>query len=158
MAIWWEDRPTSIFLKQTGRDPAVIELIADLVPRQTRHFHQLMRTVLNADLSLGPFYRQLRQDRTLRPIVNSLIGLKPLRPPDIFQMLLIAVSEQQISMQAARGIRERLLSSFGTPAGKLMAFPRPQDIASLKVEELRACGLSQRKSESLIESGGLDRG
>jgi DNA-3-methyladenine glycosylase II len=151
MAIWWEDKPVSIFLKQTGRDPAVIELISDLIPRQTRRFQQLMRTVLNADLELEPFYRQLRKDKTLRPIVNSLIGLKPLRPPDIFQMLLIAVSEQQISMQAARVIRERLLSRFGTPAGKLVAFPRAQDIATLKVDALRSCGLSQRKSESLIE-------
>jgi DNA-3-methyladenine glycosylase II len=151
LAMWWEDRPTSIFLKQTDQDPPVIELIADPMPRQTRRFQQSMRTALNADLQLEPFYSKLRKDKALRPIINSLIGLKPFRPVDIFQMFLIAVTEQQISMKAARGIRERLLSSFGTPAGKLTAFPRPRDIASLEVGELRACGLSQRKAESLIE-------
>jgi DNA-3-methyladenine glycosylase II len=150
IAIWWEDRPTSIFLKQTGQDPPVVELITDSIPRQTRRFQQHMRMMLNADLQLEPFYRRLRRDKTLRPIVNSLIGLKPFRPPDMFQMLLIAVTEQQISMQAAQGIRERLLSSFGTPAGKLTAFPRPREVASLKVDELRACGLSERKAEYLI--------
>jgi len=107
--------------------------------------------VLNADLELEPFYRKLRRDRTLRPIVNSLIGLKPFRPPDLFQMLVIAISEQQISMTAAYSIRERLLTSFGTAAGKLTAFPRPRDIASLDVDGLRACGLSQRKAEYLLE-------
>jgi DNA-3-methyladenine glycosylase II len=154
LVIWWEDRPTSIFMKQTGKEPPVIELIADPIPRQTRSFQQQLRDVLNADLKLEPFYRKLRRDKTLRPIVNSLIGLKPLRPPDLFQMLVIAITEQQISMSAAYRIREKLLSSYGTEAGKLTAFPRPGDIASLEVEELRECGLSQRKAEYLIELAG----
>lgn len=148
--MWWEDKPTSIILKQTGKDPAVIELIADPIPRQTRSFQRRMRTVLGADLQLEPFYHQLRRDKALRPIVNALIGLKPVRPPNIFQMILIAVTEQQISMRAAQGIRERILSSFGARTGRLTAFPRARDIAALKAEELRACGLSQRKAESLI--------
>ena len=154
LAIWWEDRPTAIFLRQTSQDPAVIELIADPIPRQTRQFQQHLRAVLNADLELEPFYRRLRRDKALRPVVNSLIGLKPFRPPDIFQMLVIAITEQQISMDAAHSIRERLLATFGTPAGKLTAFPRPQEIASLQAAELRACGLSQRKAEYLIELAG----
>jgi DNA-3-methyladenine glycosylase II len=108
---------------------------------------------------LEPFYRKMRRDKTMRPIVNSLIGLKPLRPPDIFQMLLIAITEQQVSMQAAQGIRERLLLAFGTPAGRLTAFPRPRDIASRKVDELRACGLSLRKAEYIIDlAGGIAGG
>jgi DNA-3-methyladenine glycosylase II len=151
LAMWWEDRPTAIFLRQTSQDPAVIELISDPIPKETRRFQKHLRTVLNADLALEPFYRRLRRDRTLRPIVNSLIGLKPFRPPDIFQMLVIAISEQQISMTAAYNIRERLLNSFGTTAGKLTAFPRPRDIAALEVDELRACGLSRRKAEYLID-------
>jgi DNA-3-methyladenine glycosylase II len=150
-AMWWEERPTAVLLKQTSSDPPVVELIAEPLPRKTKGFQQRLRTVLNADLALEPFYRRLRRDRVLRPIVNSLIGLKPFRPPDIFQMLVIAVSEQQISMQAAHSIRERLLSALGTPAGKLTAFPRPQDIASLKADALRECGLSKRKAEYLIE-------
>jgi len=154
LAMWWEDRPTAIFLRQTSQDPAVIELIADPIPRQTRQFQQHLRAILNADLELEPFYRRLRRDKALRPVVNSLIGLKPFRPPDIFQMLVIAITEQQISMDAAHSIRERLLATFGTPAGKLTAFPRPQEIASLQAAELRACGLSQRKAEYLIELAG----
>ncbi|MDD3717543.1 MAG: hypothetical protein PHP28_02630 [Actinomycetota bacterium] len=159
LALWWEDRPTSVFLKQTAREPAVVELIADPMPRQTRLFQQRMRAVLGADLQLETFYRRLRRDKTLRPVVNALVGLKPVRPPDIFQMILIAVSEQQISMRAAQGIRERILSSFGAPAGRLIAYPRPQDIASLGVDELRRCGLSQRKAEYLIAlAGGIAAG
>ncbi len=151
LAIWWEDRPTAIFLRQTSQDPPVIELISDPIPKETRGFQKHLRTVLNADLALEPFYRRLRRDRALRPVVNSLLGLKPLRPPDLYQMLVIAITEQQISMSAAYRIRERLLSSFGTPAGKLTAFPRPRDIAPHEPGELHACGLSRRKAEYLID-------
>ena len=159
LALWWEDRPTAIFLSQTNLQPPVIEIIADPIPRQTRQFQRHLRTVLNADLELEPFYRRLRRDRTLRPVVNALVGLKPLRPPDIFQMLVIAVSEQQISMAAANRIRDRLLASYGTRAGRLTAFPRPQEIARLSVGELRDCGLSRRKAEYLIElAGKFERG
>ncbi len=154
LAMWWEDNPTAIFLKQTSREPPVVELIADPMPREARRFQQHLRTVLNADLALEPFYRRLRRDKTLRPIVNSLIGLKPFRPPDIFQMLVIAITEQQISMTAAYNIRQRLLASFGTAAGRLTAFPRPRDIAALRVDELRGIGMSQRKAEYLIELAG----
>ena len=154
LAMWWDDRPTTIFMKQTSKEPPVVELIADPIPRQARRFQQQLRSVLNADLALEPFYRKLRRDRTLRPIVNSLIGLKPMRPSDLFQMLLIAVTEQQISMEAANRVRERLLSSYGTEAGKLIAFPRARDISSLTVQELRDSGLSRRKAEYLIEMAG----
>jgi DNA-3-methyladenine glycosylase II len=154
MALWWEDKPTAVYFKQTSEDPPILELIAEPLPRQTRLFQQHLRTILNADLELEPFYRRLRRDKTLRPIVNSLIGLKPFRPPNIFQMLVIAVTEQQISMAAAYRSRERLLAAYGTRAGKLTAFPRAEDIAPLSVKQLRDCGLSQRKSEYLIELAG----
>ena len=154
LAAWWEDEPVSIRLRQAGRDPAVIEVSAEPTPRRGADFRRFIRAVLNADLRLEPFYRRLRRERSLRPLASSLHGLKPLRPPDIFQMMLTAVSEQQISVRAAQSIRDRLLRAFGTPAGDLIAFPRPRDIAPLDVEKLRACGLSRRKSEYLIELAG----
>lgn len=162
LAMWWDGRPTSVLLNQTSLSPPVLELIVDPMPRQARPFGELMRDVLNADLRLEPFYRRARKDKTLHPVVNALIGLKPFRPPDIFQMLATAVTEQQISMAAARNIRDRLVSAYGTRTGRVTAFPRPRDIASLSVQDLRGCGLSQRKAEYLIglagkmESGELD--
>ena len=151
LAMWWGGRPTAIYLKQTSLDPPVIEIIADPIPKEARRFQKHLRMVLNADLALEPFYKRLRRDRTLRPIVNSLVGMKPLCPTEKYQMLVIAITEQQISMTAAHRIRERLLASYGTAAGRLTAFPRPQDIAPLEPGKLRECGLSQRKAEYLID-------
>jgi DNA-3-methyladenine glycosylase II len=151
MAIWWEQRPTTLNLRQTADNPPTVEVIAEPIPRKTRLFQAHMRSILNADLELQPFYRRARRDRTLRPIINALIGLKPLRPPDLFQMIVIAVTEQQISLKAARNVRERLVEAYGQRTGRLTAFPRPRDIAALKVEDLRNHGLSQRKAEYVLE-------
>jgi DNA-3-methyladenine glycosylase II len=113
-----------------------------------------MRAVLNADLALTPFYERAREDRRLAGVVKDLEGLKPFRPPDLFQMMVIALTEQQISMAAAASIRQRIVNSFGSRAGELTVFPRPEDLASRSTRELRDCGLSNRKAEYLVELAG----
>lgn len=155
LAMWWDGKPTRVYIRQTSLDPPVIEIIADPMPRDARRFGELMREMLHADLELEPFYRRARRDKTLRPIVNAMIGLKPIRLPDIFQMLVTAVTEQQISLSAASSIRDRLVSAYGTGVGRLNAFPRPQDIARLSVQDLASVGLSRRKAEYLIELAGM---
>ncbi len=151
LAMWWDGKPTSVLLRQTSLDPPIIELIVEPMPRDARRFGEHMRGMLNAELALEPFYRKARRDKALHPLINAMIGLKPVRPPDIFQMLVIAVTEQQISLSAASSIRGRLVSAYGTRAGRLTAFPRPQDIANVPAEELASLGLSRRKAEYIVE-------
>jgi DNA-3-methyladenine glycosylase II len=121
------------------------------MPARARNFQLKVREVLHADLQLDPFYRKARRDEAMRPVVESLAGLKPIRPPDIFQMMVIALSEQQVSMAAAQRVRERFLSRHGAVTGRLMAFPQPGDVAVLEPGALRACGFSTRKAEYLVE-------
>lgn len=49
------------------------------------------------------------------PIARRLRGLKPLRPASLFEMALIAITAQQLSLAAAFHIRTRLVERFGTP-------------------------------------------
>jgi DNA-3-methyladenine glycosylase II len=159
MAMWWEERPTIVFMRQVDQDPPTVEVRAEPKPGRRKSFMQHMRAVLNADLSLKPFYQKARRDPKMAGVVKDLKGLKPFRPPDLFQMMVIAVTEQQISMAAAARIRQRIVTSFGSRAGDMTVFPRPEDLASRTQEELRSCGLSGRKAEYLIElSNKLVRG
>lgn len=151
MAMWWEGRPTAVLMRQTALDPPGVEVRAEPAPARRNSFKRRMRDILNADLDLRPFYERARGDDRLTTVVEDLQGLKPLRPPDLFQMLVIALTEQQISMAAAARIRERILTSFGSRAGTLLVFPRPEDLARRSPRELRACGLSGRKAEYLVE-------
>ena len=62
-------------------------------------------------------------------------------------MLVIAITEQQISLAAAYRIRTRIIEHFGDPVNGLWAFPTPTRLSESSVADLMTCGLSQRKAE-----------
>jgi len=113
-------------------------------------------------MDLRPFYEQAAGHPVLGPLTVSLRGLKPFRPPSVFEMLVIAITEQQISLMAAHRIRERLVSRFGEPAADLMVFPGPETLAEAPIAALMECGLSRRKAEyvaglaNLVSAGAMD--
>jgi DNA-3-methyladenine glycosylase II len=81
----------------------------------------------------------------------ALDGLKPLRPANLFEMAVIAITEQQLSLAAAFYIRSRLVKQFGTRVGDLWRFPTAERLAIASVKELTECGLSHRKAEYVKE-------
>jgi DNA-3-methyladenine glycosylase II len=63
------------------------------------------------------------------------------RPPDAYGALLRAIVGQQLSTKAARTIYLRVLDLFGGTT------PSPEQLLEASEEDLRACGLSGRKTE-----------
>ncbi|MBW1988528.1 MAG: DNA-3-methyladenine glycosylase 2 family protein [Deltaproteobacteria bacterium] len=118
--------------------------------------------MLFSSLDLKPFYRAVSGHPVLGKIVKKYHGVKPLRPQTLFEMLVVAVTEQQISMAAARKIRGRVVERFGEAAGDLPVFPAPRALARASIEDLMACGLSRRKAEYIqdlaqkVENGSFD--
>lgn len=80
----------------------------------------------------------LRSDPHIGPLVERH-GELPIEPaPDPFERLVVAIIRQQVSMAAARAIRERVFDRVAvTPAG----------IANADPETLTDAGLSARKAE-----------
>lgn len=103
--------------------------------------------IVCADLDLKPFYRVALRHEKLGPIARRFWGVKPLRPPRLFDMAVTAITEQQISLAAAHAIRTRLIQRFGTKANECFAFPEPHVIAGATLQQLRACGLSRAKAD-----------
>jgi DNA-3-methyladenine glycosylase II len=62
-------------------------------------------------------------------------------------MVVIAITEQQLSLAAAFHIRQRLVTRFGTPFEALWIFPSPETLAEAPLGDLIDCGLSRRKAE-----------
>ncbi|MBU1672266.1 MAG: DNA-3-methyladenine glycosylase [Actinobacteria bacterium] len=149
IAVWWQGKPTVIALLET--EPALVEVRARPPARKATSLMVHLRGILNADLDLKPFYRLAARHPVLGPAVNRFTGLKPVRPFDLFQMLVIAITEQQISLVAAARIRDRVVRRFGAEVGGLVAFPRPEDLAAAGVADLRACGLSGQKTRYIRE-------
>jgi DNA-3-methyladenine glycosylase II len=74
-------------------------------------------------------------------IATRLQRRKEERPGDAYGALLRAIVGQQLSTKAARTIYLRVLDLFGG------ATPSPEQLLEASEEDLRACGLSGRKTE-----------
>jgi len=74
-------------------------------------------------------------------IETRLQRRKEERPIDAYGALLRAIIGQQLSTKAARTIYLRVIDLFG---GRT---PSPEELLAAEEEELRACGLSGRKTE-----------
>jgi DNA-3-methyladenine glycosylase II len=74
-------------------------------------------------------------------IATRLRRRKEERPADAYGALLRAIVGQQLSTKAARTIYLRVLDLFGGTT------PSPEQLLEASEEDLRACGLSGRKTE-----------
>jgi len=120
--------------------------------------------ILSSELDLGPFYE--KADEVMAPIARCLCGLKPPRTATVYEALVIAYTEQQISLRVAMAFQERIVKRYGERLqhgpNTFYSFPTPTAIASADVAELRDLGLSRNKAgfitglSKMVASGGLD--
>jgi DNA-3-methyladenine glycosylase II len=110
----------------------------------------VVRAVLGLEFDLGPFYAWAAEDEVLATIVPRLAGFRPSLAPDPFEMLVGAITSQQVSLYSALAIRNRLIERFGERAGLAWAFPARERLAAAREEELVAAGFSRRKAEYVV--------
>lgn len=84
----------------------------------------------------------LREDPTLEPYVEQYGPLELDPAEDTFERLVVSLVRQQISMDAAAAIRERLFDRFEVT---------PETMAAADPDELAAAGLSAAKVEYVQE-------
>ena len=69
-----------------------------------------------------------------------------------------SIIEQQISLKVANTLEHRVIKKFGDvltlDENSYYAYPTPDNLVSASVDDLRECGLSQRKAEYVV---GLSR-
>ena len=106
---------------------------------------------------LPGFYAGAAADPVLAPLVHPssrLFGLRPTLVPDPFEMLVGAISAQQVNLAFAFATRVRLVRRYGLPVEfdgvTVHAFPAPSVLAEAPVTELRAMQFSERKAEYIV--------
>ena len=114
--------------------------------------------LLGLPFDLEPFRSWASRDGVLAPLVSSLAGFRPTLSPSPFEALVIAITAQQISLQAAAAIRSRFVERLGERHDLAWAFPERERVARLRPRELMVLGFSTRKAEYVIElaRSGLD--
>jgi DNA-3-methyladenine glycosylase II len=120
---------------------------------------EAVKFIFNLDFDLCSFYSEVKNDCTMTQIAQQLYGLKNPTTPTVFEALVDSIVEQQISIKIAHALEERLVKKFGETLTiddeEYYAYPTPQNIACASFEEIRNCGLSQRKAEYIQEAAKL---
>jgi 3-methyladenine DNA glycosylase/8-oxoguanine DNA glycosylase len=134
-----------------GREVAIREAPGgvDVEPLDERTRPEVMH-FLGAPFELDPFYAWAAGDAVLGPITRRLAGLRPTLSPDPFEALVTSITAQQVSLFAAFAIRTRMIERFGSPVGRVYAFPTRERMTRASEEELLAVGFSRRKAEYVV--------
>lgn len=107
----------------------------------------VVRKVLGFEFDLVAFSAWAATKDELAPLAVRFAGFRPTLAPDPFEMLVGAITAQQVSLFAAVAIRNRLVGRFGERVGRVRAFPARERIAAASEEELFSLGFSRRKAE-----------
>ena len=113
----------------------------------------LVRRLLGAEFDLDAFQPA---DQVLAQTAKRLHGFRPPIAPDPFELLVGAVTAQQISLRAALAVRNRFVERFGVRGDRAYAFPARERVASLAPEDLTSLGFSRRKAACVIGLAGSE--
>jgi DNA-3-methyladenine glycosylase II len=105
---------------------------------------------LGGPFDLAGFLEFAAGDPVLARLVEEQRGLRPPLNPDPFETLVTSITAQQVSLQSAFAIRNRLIERFGVQATHAWAFPTQERLASAHEDELAALGFSRRKAEYVV--------
>jgi len=110
----------------------------------------VVRKLLGFDFDLVAFSAWAAGEEELAELVVRFAGYRPTLAPDPFEMLVGAITAQQVSLFAALAIRNRLVERLGERVGRVWAFPARERVAAASEEELFSLGFSRRKAEYVI--------
>lgn len=138
----------------------------DVSSIEEEKLRQVITNIFNLSFDLKPFYNDVFNDSILARVTRELKGLISPTTETVFEALTTSIVEQQISLKVAQVLERNLTRSFGETlevAGSLYyAFPTPQRLAEVTIENLRTGGLTLRKAEYIhdistkVADGSLD--
>lgn len=108
----------------------------------------------NLNLDLSRFYRDIKKDRLLKPIVKRFYGLRPMHPGSLYEYLIIAIVLQNATVRRSVYMMQTLFENYGSllwfDNQKLYCFWKPKHLTDVNEEKLRRLKMGYR-AKSLIE-------
>lgn len=107
---------------------------------------------LEANLSL--FYETAQNDAVLASLCQKFYGLRMIGMPDIFESLIWSIIGQQINLNFAYSLKERLVHNFGEKIvynnESFYALPTPERLATLNLEDFQPLQFSKSKAQYIL--------
>jgi DNA-3-methyladenine glycosylase II len=114
-----------------------------------------LERLLGLRIDLPAFYRFAPRQGRLGQLACRFRGMKPPRFATVFEGLVNAIACQQVTLTLGIRLLNALAASYGPALQKgdaaVYAFPRPDDLAGLRPDELRRLGFSRQKGRAMIE-------
>ena len=154
-----EGKPVEVQITQIGSSARPRLRITATAPGITGRARQTLTScverMLGTRIDLRGFYQLARKQPELGDLVRRFRGLKPPRFPTVYESLLCAFACQQVSLVVGVLLLNRLAERYGLAVEKggkrTCAFPRPEDIASVKLDALGKLGFSRQKARAIME-------
>jgi DNA-3-methyladenine glycosylase II len=152
------ENPVLVLVRSKGtieKPRLMVEAHPQLSAREVKALKRLLRTMFAASFDFNKFYSFAEKERLMSIVSTRLRGLRPVSPPTVFEALVIAITEQQISLDAAVAIRSRLIEKYGEivefEGRSFYAFPTPAVLAKAKLNQMMTVGLSRNKALYITE-------
>jgi DNA-3-methyladenine glycosylase II len=115
-----------------------------------------IKLIFSLDFDLAIFYKDVENNHVMKQITTQLYGYKFPTTLTVFESLVDAIVEQQISIKVARTIEERLAVKFGEKMeienDSFFAFPTPRNLAEASISDIQGVGMSKRKAEYIFNA------
>ena len=115
-----------------------------------------IKLIFSLDFDLAIFYKDVENNHVMKQITTQLYGYKFPTTLTVFESLVDAIVEQQISIKVARTIEERLAVKFGEKMeienDSFFAFPTPRNLTEASISDIQGVGLSKRKAEYIFNA------
>jgi len=153
-----------IQLRKSGGAELVVEWPASW-PGDEEALVGLVEWMLGWDVDTEPVLEAIRSDPVISHLADPLEGLKPFTQPSLFEALVKAILQQQVTYRFACQVARDLVLAYGPSCQlggqRLRGFPGAERVAKLSEEELRACRAGYKASylselARLVVSGQLD--
>ncbi|TFF91601.1 hypothetical protein EU545_03485 [Candidatus Thorarchaeota archaeon] len=109
---------------------------------------QKIRLVLGLNVDTDPAIAAMRQDEDTRRYADRLEAIRPYQTDTVFEAIIKAIIQQQISFRAANSITKKLVLAtqdvFSWNGHSFYGFPTHESILNLGVEGLRGIGLGPK--------------
>ena len=154
--LMWRGRPACLILRRRGRRLQAW-LDVDAAPGQASEEAvrdgalRLARHLLGLDQPIEAFELAHHAHPALGPVLARQRGLRVPQSASLFEALSWAIIGQQISVAAAVSVRRRFILQVDArhPSG-LWCYPDAGQVARLTPEQLRGCGFSLAKADTLL--------
>lgn len=106
------------------------------------------------EANLGIFYETIQNDEVLASLCQRFHGLRMIGMSDIFESLVWSIIGQQINLNFAYSLKERLVHNFGEKIiyndESFYALPTPERLASLNLEDFQPLQFSRSKAQYIL--------